>query len=134
MAQLKTARTDASVDDFLATIPDPTRRADAIAVRELIGRVTGLPAAMWGTNIVGFGFRQLRYASGRELDWFVLGFAPRKAATTLYLGESFPGKEELLARLGPHTVGKGCVYVKRLAAVDADVLEQLVAASADAAG
>lgn len=129
MATLKTSRTDASVDDFLATVPDEARRADAVAIRDLMARLTGDRGAMWGANIVGFGETRLRYASGRTLDWFVVGFSPRKAATTLYLGEEFTGKAELLARLGPHSTGKGCVYVKRLAAVDAIVLEELVKAA-----
>jgi hypothetical protein len=129
MATLKTAPTTASVDDFLAAVPDETRRRDAIAVRDLMRQVTGEPPTMWGDAIVGFGHRHLRYASGRELDWFLVGFSPRKAATTLYLGEGFPEKEQLLARLGRHTVGKGCLYVKRLADVDLDVLTELVRAS-----
>ncbi|MGN9889649.1 DUF1801 domain-containing protein [Micromonospora sp. L31] len=129
MATLKTAPTTASVDDFLAAVPDETRRRDAIAVRDLMRQVTGEPPTMWGDAIVGFGQRHLRYASGRELDWFLVGFSPRKAATTLYLGEGFPEKEQLLARLGRHTVGKGCLYVKRLADVDLDVLTELVRAS-----
>ncbi|WP_346536890.1 DUF1801 domain-containing protein [Micromonospora sp. DPT] len=131
MATLKTAPTTASVDDFLAGVPDETRRRDAIAVRDLMRQVTGEPPTMWGDAIVGFGHRHrhLRYASGRELDWFLVGFSPRKAATTLYLGEGFPEMEQLLARLGRHTVGKGCLYVKRLADVDLDVLTELVRAS-----
>ncbi|GAA3382080.1 DUF1801 domain-containing protein [Cryptosporangium minutisporangium] len=130
MATLKTARTDASVDEFLAAVPDERRRADAVAVRDLMARVTGDSGAMWGGSIVGFGRVRLKYASRREVDWFVLGFSPRKAATTLYLGAGFPEKEALLARLGPHAVGKGCVYIKRLDAVDPDVLDELVTAAA----
>ena len=127
---IKTTRTEASVDDFLTGVPDATRRADAFAVRDLMARVTGDEGAMWGANIVGFGQVQLRYASGKTLDWFRIGFSPRKAATTLYLGEDFPRKAELLGALGPHTTGKGCVYVKRLDAVDPAVLEDLVTAAA----
>ena len=130
MAALKTARTDASVDDFLAAVPDERRRADAIAVRDLMARVTGDPGAMWGANIVGFGQTRLRYESGRELDWFVIGFSPRKTATTLYLGD-FSGQSELLQRLGPHTTGQSCLYVKRLTAVDQGVLSELVSAAAN---
>ncbi|MFI5956271.1 DUF1801 domain-containing protein [Cryptosporangium sp. NPDC051539] len=127
---MKTARTDASVDEFLGAVSDERRRGDAIAVRDLMARVTGDPGAMWGPGIVGFGAVPLRYATGREVDWFVIGFSPRKTSTTLYLGEDFPDKDALLARLGPHTVGKSCVYVKRLDAVDAAVLEELVTAAA----
>ncbi|MCM0673981.1 DUF1801 domain-containing protein [Micromonospora phytophila] len=129
MATLKTAPTGASVDDFLAAVADDTRRRDAATVRDVMHRVSGEPAVIWGDAIVGFGQRRLRYASGRELDWFLVGFSPRKAATTLYLGEEFPDKERLLARLGRHSVGKGCLYVKRLADVDLDVLTELIRAS-----
>ncbi|MGS2615615.1 DUF1801 domain-containing protein [Micromonospora sp. LZ34] len=129
MATLKTAPTAASVDDFLAAVPDDARRRDATVVRDLMRQVTGEPPTMWGDAIVGFGQRRLRYATGRELDWFLVGFSPRKAATTLYLPEEFPGKQELLARLGRHTVGKGCLYVKRLADVDVEVLTELVRAA-----
>ncbi|EXG81808.1 DUF1801 domain-containing protein [Cryptosporangium arvum] len=130
MATLKTTRTDASVDEFLAAVPGEARRADAHTIRALMARVTGDPGAMWGANIVGFGATPLRYASGRTVDWFRIGFSPRKAATTLYLGDTFPRKDELLAALGPHTTGASCVYVKRLDAVDPSVLEALITAAA----
>jgi hypothetical protein len=133
MATLKTARTDANVDDFLAGVADEGRRRDARMVRDLMARVTGEQPAMWGDSIVGFGQRHLRYATGRELDWFVVGFSPRKQALTLYLSESFAGREELLTRLGRHSTGKGCVYIKRLDDVDPTVLRDLVAASVDRA-
>ncbi|TQS46003.1 DUF1801 domain-containing protein [Cryptosporangium phraense] len=126
---MKTTRTDVSVDDFLASVPDESRRADAIAVREVMRKVTGDPGAMWGESIVGFGEATLRYATGREVEWFVVGFSPRKTSTTLYLGEDFPGKHDLLTGLGPHTTGKGCVYVKRLDVLDPATLERLVAAA-----
>ncbi|GAA0225128.1 DUF1801 domain-containing protein [Cryptosporangium japonicum] len=130
MATPKTARTDANVDDFLAAVPGEVRRADAHTIRALMARVTGDPGAMWGANIVGFGSTQLRYASGATLDWFRIGFSPRKAATTLYLGDDFPRKTELLDALGPHTTGTSCVYLKRVDAVDPSVLEALVTAAA----
>ncbi len=96
-------------------------------------RVTGEQPAMWGESIVGFGERRLRYAGGRELDWFVVGFAPRRQALTIYLGEQVVDRPALLARPGPHTTGKGCLYLRRLDRVDPAVLEELIAASVRAA-
>lgn len=126
MAELKTTRNDGSVDEFLAAVPDPGRRADAVAVCSLMAEVTGAPPAMWGVGIVGFGSRRLRYDTGRELDWFDVGFSPRKQALTLYLPGELSGYADLLDRLGPHRLGKGCLYVKRLADVDAGVLESVL--------
>ncbi len=129
MAEMQTVPTGASVDDFLAAIPDERRRRDAIAVRELMSTVTGQPGVMWGASIVGFGRRRLTYTSGRTLDWFTVGFSPRKQAITLYLTDGFDGLEELLARLGPHSVGKSCLYVKRFDEVDPAVLGELIDAA-----
>ncbi|PZF85471.1 DUF1801 domain-containing protein [Jiangella anatolica] len=126
MAELKTTRNDGSVDEFLAAVPDPGRRADAVAVCSLMAAVTGAPPAMWGVGIVGFGSRRLRYDTGRELDWFDVGLSPRKQALTLYLPGELSGYADLLDRLGPHRLGKGCLYVKRLADVDAGVLESVL--------
>ncbi|WP_328990877.1 DUF1801 domain-containing protein [Kribbella sp. NBC_01245] len=125
MAENKTTRNDGNVEDFLAGVPEP-RQSDAREVCALMAEVTGEPAAMWGTAIIGFGQRHLRYASGRELDIFEVGFSPRKAATTLYLDKEFEQYDELLARLGPHSTSVSCLYVKRLADVDREVLTELV--------
>jgi hypothetical protein len=128
MAENKTTRTDDSVEDFLASVPEP-RQSDAREVAALLTEVTGLPAALWGPSIVGYGQRHLVYESGRELDWFEIGFSPRKASTTLYLTEGFDGYDELLGRLGKHTSGKSCLYIKRLDDVDRDVLKELATRS-----
>ncbi|MBK6767788.1 MAG: DUF1801 domain-containing protein [Ardenticatenales bacterium] len=129
MAELKTRRTDASVADFLAAIPDEGRRADCLAVADLMAGVTGAEAEMWGPAIVGFGRYHYRYASGREGDWFLAGFSPRKQNLTLYLMSGYDDYEALLARLGKHTIGKSCLYIKRLSDIDVDVLRELVTAS-----
>lgn len=135
MAQMKTQANEGDVDAFLDAVPDPKRRADAATVRTLMADVSGEPGQMWGDSIVGFGRQHLRYASGRELDWFIVGFSPRKQNTTIYLTEGFEAHEDLLERLGPHSLGKSCLYVKRLDDVDSDVLRQLVSTSwARAAG
>jgi len=132
MAGNKTVKTDASVDDYLDGLAGP-RGEDARALNDLLTAATGLEPALWGPAIVGYGDRHLAYESGRELDWFLVGFAARKQALTLYLTERFEGYDELLERLGPHTTGVGCLYVKRLSDVDSGVLTELVRRSMDGA-
>jgi hypothetical protein len=129
MAELKTRPSDRDVDVFLESVPDAKRRADAIKVRELMESVTKEPAKMWGDSIVGFGSQHLRYESGRELDWFKVGFSPRKQSLTLYLTGGFEPHGELLSKLGPHSTGKGCLYIKRLDEVDQGVLRQMIKGS-----
>lgn len=126
MAELKTKKNAASVEDFLASVDDPQRRADAIAVDALMREVTGEPPVMWGSAIVGYGHSLVRYADGATLDWMAVGFSPRKAALALYLMAGFDGTADLLAKLGKHSTGKGCLYVKSLAKVDMAVLRALV--------
>jgi hypothetical protein len=125
----KTVPTDASVPDFLAGIPDARRRADAQVVCEVMTKVTGAPPVIWGTGIVGFGERVLTIASGDSYPWMEVGFAPRKAATVVYLMDGFEQRADLLDRLGPHSIGKACLYLKRVSDIDLAVLEELVAAS-----
>ncbi len=125
MAEIKTRPTGASVTAFLAAVPDPQRRKDSRAVVALLRRVTGARPAMWGGGIVGFGRERLKYASGRELDWPIAGFAPRADRITLYLTCDLSRHREMLARLGRHSRGKGCLHLRRLSDVDLDVLEEL---------
>lgn len=127
--QNKTVATGASVAGFIATVPDPRRREEARVVLELMQRVTGERARMWGPSIIGFGSYHYRYESGREGDMVRAGFSPRKAALTLYIMGGFPRYAPLLARLGPHTTGASCLYLKRLSDVDLGVLEELVRGS-----
>lgn len=126
MAELKTQRTGAAVGDFLESVDDDLRRRDAHTLCALLTEVTGEPPEMWGSAIVGFGHHHLRYDSGRELEWMLVGFSPRKAATTLYVMDGFDDYHELLGALGPHRTGTSCLYLKRLDAVDHDVLRELV--------
>jgi hypothetical protein len=126
MAELKTQRTQTSVADFLAAVTDPQRRADAQAACALMADVTGAPPEMWGTSIVGFGSYRYTYASGREGDWPAVGLSPRKQSLTIYISDGFDDYEELLGRLGPHSTGKACLYLKRLSDVDEQVLRGLV--------
>ena len=124
-ASRKTTATDADVDGFLDAVPDPRRRDDARAAVRLLREVTGAEPVMWG-SIMGFGRQPYTTADGKQHEWFAVGLAARKAALTLYGLTYYGSNEDLLARLGPHTTGKGCVYVKRLDAVDLDVLRDLV--------
>jgi hypothetical protein len=125
MAEIKTKPTGESVDDFLDAVDHPVRRSDGKAVRELMERITGEPAVMWGPSIIGFGKYHYRYLTGHEADMCRIGFSPRKANLVLYLG-GFPRYEELLAKLGKHKSSKACLYVNKLADVDLLVLEEIV--------
>jgi hypothetical protein len=124
MAEPKTKPTDVSVDEFLDKVEQPVRRADGNALREMMERVTGEPATMWGPTIVGFGTYHYRYASGHEGDMCRVGFSPRSANLVLYVG-GFPEYETLLAKLGKHKRSKACLYVNKLADVDLTVLEDI---------
>jgi hypothetical protein len=120
-------RTDASVDEFLAAIPNEQRREDARRLCDLMREITGEPPAMWGTSIVGFGVYHYRYGSGHEGDGPLAGFAPRRQYLVIYLvGEFETRHRSVLARLGPHRTGKGCLYIKRLDAVDHGALRELI--------
>ena len=129
MAELKTQPTEGDAEEFLTTIPDEGRRADARTICDLLARVTAEPAVMWGKAIVGFGRQHLRYDSGREIDWMEIGFSPRKANTTIYLSGGLEAYADLLVRLGKHTTGGGCLYLKRVDDVDPAVLEELLTRS-----
>lgn len=132
MAANKTRKTEASVNTFLRGIADERLRGDCETLVELMGAATRQEPRMWGTAMVGFGEYHYIYDSGREGDWFLVGFSPRKQNLTLYLMSGFEGQQELLARLGPHTLGKSCLYVKRLGDLHLPTLRQLVSHSARA--
>jgi hypothetical protein len=122
----KTQPTTLSVQAFLDACADDQRRADAKALIRLMQKVTGQKPTMWGSSIVGFGNCHYVYESGREGDMPIVGFSPRKAASVLYGAIGFSGADALLAKLGKHTTGKGCLYIKKLVDVDTKVLETLV--------
>lgn len=126
MAETKTKPTAVSVDAFLDSVDHPVRRADGKAIRDLMERVTGQPATMWGPSIIGFGAYHYRYASGHEGDACRVGFSPRSANLVLYVG-GFAEYEALLGRLGKHKRSKACLYINKLADVDREVLEEIVA-------
>jgi hypothetical protein len=126
MSENKTKPTNASVESYLATIEDEARRKDCEALVKLMTKATKQPPKMWGASIVGFGSYHYKYESGREGDSCLAGFSSRKSDISVYLVADFPGREELLAKLGKHKLGKGCLYIRRLSDVDPKVLEQLV--------
>lgn len=121
----KTQQTDASADAYCAAISDPARRADCVKLSAMMQKATGESAKMWGTAIVGFGSYHYKYESGREGDMCRLGFASRKDAMALY-GLGIEANAELVAKLGKHKTGKGCLYIRKLEYVDAKVLKQLL--------
>ena len=129
MAALKTQPTRASVTAFLAEIDDPEQRADARKVAAMMRRATGKRAKMWGASIVGYGSYHYRYASGREGDFMITGFSPRKQALTVYIMPGFSSFGKLMEKLGKYKTGKSCLYIKRLSDVNEDVLEKLIGES-----
>jgi len=129
MAENKTRRTEASVEAYLDANPEEERRQDCRELMKLMTKVSKHKPKMWGSGIVGFGSYRYRYGSGREGDSCLTGFSSRKGNISIYPMGSFPGRPELLARLGRHTTGKACLYIRRLSDVDPGVLEQLVAGS-----
>lgn len=134
MAELKTTPNEGDPRTFIADVENERRRKDAERLLDVFEKVTGEKPQMWGTSIVGYGEYDYRYESGRTGTWMKTGFSPRKQATTLYIMPGFEEYESLLSRLGPHTTGKSCLYVKSLDQIDIDVLEQLIATSFEAMG
>jgi hypothetical protein len=126
MAENKTKPTKVSVSAFIAALTDETRRADAKALVKLMQGATGEKPKMWGPSIIGFGSYHYTYETGREGDMPLAGFSPRKAATVVYGMTGFSDSEALRAKLGKHTTGGGCLYIKKLADVDQKVLEAMV--------
>ena len=125
MAENKTKPTQLSVTAFIDALADPTRRADAKVLVKLMQTATGEKPKMWGPSIIGFGSYHYKYESGREGDAPLIAFSPRKAATVLYSVTAFSDSDALLAKLGKHTIGKGCLYIKKVADVDQQVLKTM---------
>ncbi|PRY41410.1 DUF1801 domain-containing protein [Umezawaea tangerina] len=125
----KTTATEGDVTAFVDAVVDEQRRSDARLLVGLMGEVTGLPAVLWGSAIIGFGSRHYRYPSGREGDTVMVGFSPRKAETVLYLSGGLDEYDDLLPRLGKHKVGKSCLYLKRVDQADTAALREIIARS-----
>lgn len=124
--ELKTKLNDADVEAFLEKIPDSQKRQDCKDICKLMQQVTEQPPKMWGSSIVGFGSYHYKYSSEQEADWLAIGFSPRAQNITLYIMNGFDAYDDLLQKLGKHSTGKSCLYVKRLADIDMAVLQDLV--------
>jgi hypothetical protein len=125
-SEIKTKLTNASVTKFLDSLEDEDQRRDTQAVVKMMRTATGIPPKMWGSSIIGFDTYHYIGKSGREGDWFITGISPRKQALTLYVFGGWEQSAELLQKLGKHSLGKGCLYVKRLADVEVSVLKKLI--------
>jgi hypothetical protein len=132
MAELKTKENSGDVEAFLNGIEDEQKRQDCFTVLELMKKTTKSEPKMWGAGIVGFGNYHYKYDSGREGDWFIAGFSPRKQNLTLYIIPEFSRYDELLAKLGKHKTGKSCLYINKLDDVNLDVLAEMIEKSVDA--
>ena len=126
MAEMKTKPTKESVKEFLNKIPDAERRADCFTVAKMMEEITGEKPTMWGPSIVGFGSYHYKYDSGREGDWMMTGFSPRKKDLTLYLMMGYEKHTELTEKLGKHSGGKSCLYIKRLSDIHIPTLKKLI--------
>ena len=130
MADIKTKLTGKSVDAFLGSIKDEEKRRDSRVIAKLMQQATKSRPKMLGSSIVAFGTKTITYADGRESPWILIGFSPRKANLTLYVGKRFDGRDALLKALGKHSTGGGCLYIKRLTDVHLPTLKKIVSASA----
>lgn len=126
MAELKTRPNRADVGKFLDSIEDERKRRDSLTLLGIMEEISGVRPTMWGDGIVGFGTYRYSYASGREGEWFITGFSPRKQALTVYLMCDIAAEQQLLNRLGKYRIGKSCLYVKKLEDIDEAVLRQLI--------
>lgn len=127
-AELKNRATGASVSKFIASVKDGNVRRDCRELLKIMEGVAGARARMWGPSMVGFGSYHYRYASGREGDWFIIGFSPRKNTLSIYISAGFGGMEKELRKLGPHSTGRSCLYVRTLEDIDRKVLAGLLSA------
>ena len=131
MAENKTVKTGASVDEFMAAVENRRRREDGLVLLGMMRDVTGLEPEMWGPSIIGFGSYHYKYESGREGDMPLIGFSPRKSSLSLYIMSGFDEYEEMLGKLGKHRTGASCLYINKLADVDVGVLRELVSQSVE---
>lgn len=132
MSENKTRQTEASVETFLNQVEDERKREDSYRILQMMQDVTGEEPKMWGPSMVGFGNVHYKYASGREGDWFLTGFSPRKQNLSLYIMPGFKRYKNLMSKLGKYKTGKSCLYIKRLSDVDENVLRKLIAESVEA--
>ena len=126
MSDLKTRPTEQNPEDFLEKVEHPTRKSDGFELYEMMKEITQEEPVMWGSSIIGFGSYHYKYASGREANWLKTGFSPRKRSLSIYISHGFDGYEDLLMKLGKHRLGKGCLYIIKLADIDKDILKQII--------
>jgi hypothetical protein len=131
MAELKTKMNDGSVEDFLNQVEPVSKREDSYRIVKMMEEISGTKPKMWGSSIIGFGQTHYKYASGREGDWFQIGFSPRKQNLTLYVITGYAEYEELLVKLGKHKTGVSCLYLKHLDDVDEEVLREMLKRTVD---
>ena len=130
LAVIKTKPTTLSVEDFINTIESEQKRKDSFALVEMMKKASKEEPVLWGSAIIGFGNKRYKSpASGREVDWFLIGFAPRKANLSLYIGVGVKGQEDALEKLGKHKTGGGCLYINKLEDVDLKVLKGMIETS-----
>jgi hypothetical protein len=130
VAEIKTKPTVASVEAYINTVPDEQQRKDSFVLVDMMKQATGEDPLLWGSGIIGFGNKRYKSpASGREVDWFLVGFAPRKANLSLYVSIMMGEHTEALKHLGKHKTGGGCVYINKLSDVNMDVLKSIIAAA-----
>ena len=129
MAELTTKKNDKSVEDFIASVDNKTRRADAESINEIMRVATGEAGSMWGDRMVGFGSYDYTYASGHSGSWFATGFSPGKRNLTVYFMPGFERYSNLMSKLGKFKTGKSCMYINKLADVDEEVLKELITIS-----
>lgn len=126
MSQLKTKPNDASVEAFLNSLDDEQRQKDSLKILEIMKQLTGDQPKMWGSSIVGFGSYHYKYESGREGDWFLTGFSPRKQALTVYIMTGFKKYDSCLQNFGKHKTGASCLYLKKLSDINLDILKEMI--------
>jgi len=130
LAEIKTKPTAASVEDFINTVKDEQKRKDSFAILEMMKKATGEEPKMWGSSIIGFGNKRYKSpATGREVDWLLIGFSPRKANLSLYISVGIAAHADALKKLGKHKTGVGCLYINKLEDIDTKVLKEMIAAS-----
>ena len=126
-AEIKTKQNAASVEDFINSVKEEQKRKDSFTLLEMMKKASGEEPKMWGSSLIGFGFKRYKSpASGREVDWFLIGFSPRKANFSLYLTVDINQHAAALKKLGKHKTGAGCLYINKLADVDTKVLKGMI--------
>lgn len=131
LVKIKTTATEASVEDFINSVPDEQKRKDSYIILDLMQKATKEKPKMWGTSMIGFGEKRYKSpATGREVDWFCIGFSPRKTKLSLYLTMNIKAMEGMLSKLGKHKTGVGCLYINKLEDVDMKVLKAMIAEAA----